>query len=259
MGTGAKIAIGCAVALVVAVVAVVGLGIGGIFWAKGKVEGMAGEQQRIEELQKQANRNAFNRPSDGLIREDRLTTFLEARKRVYDVYKVHEKDLEARAKKEKGDLGDVTTAFTVINQIRLAQAQALADLGMSEDEYRWLVEQVYKTMWAAEMTKATGTKSVTEAVGQVYDKAAEEMAKAKAAAKDAEERAEQTGNEAAEEASEDSKKAVAKGEEELEKAGAEMREKAKELDVPPANIALFRKYEADIKRYAMSGLEWIGL
>ena len=39
---------------------------------------------------------------------------------------------------------------------------------------------------------------------------------------------------------------------------AQARENAKQLDVPPANIALFQKYEADIKKYAMSGLEWIG-
>jgi hypothetical protein len=31
------------------------------------------------------------------------------------------------------------------------------------------------------------------------------------------------------------------------------------MDVPPANIALFQKYEAEIKKYAMAGLEWIGL
>ena len=31
------------------------------------------------------------------------------------------------------------------------------------------------------------------------------------------------------------------------------------MDVPPANIALFKKYEADLEKYAMGGLEWIGL
>jgi hypothetical protein len=30
-------------------------------------------------------------------------------------------------------------------------------------------------------------------------------------------------------------------------------------DVPPGNVTLLHKYEADIKRYAMGGLEWIGL
>ena len=45
----------------------------------------------------------------------------------------------------------------------------------------------------------------------------------------------------------------------LEKQAGEVREAAQELDVPPANIALFKKYEADLKKYAMGGLEWIGL
>jgi hypothetical protein len=72
----------------------------------------------------------------------------------------------------------------LINELRLAQAQGLADVGMSEDEYLFIVEQVYKTMWA-----------------------------------DAD----------------------------------------KSADVPPANLALFRKYENDIKKYAMGGLEWIGV
>jgi len=31
------------------------------------------------------------------------------------------------------------------------------------------------------------------------------------------------------------------------------------LAVPRANVELFRKYEADIKRYAMHGLAFIGL
>jgi hypothetical protein len=31
------------------------------------------------------------------------------------------------------------------------------------------------------------------------------------------------------------------------------------LDVPPANLALFREHETEIKQYAMGGLEWVGL
>ena len=36
-------------------------------------------------------------------------------------------------------------------------------------------------------------------------------------------------------------------------------EAAKAMDVPRANVELFRKYETDIKKYAMTGLEFIGL
>jgi hypothetical protein len=45
----------------------------------------------------------------------------------------------------------------------------------------------------------------------------------------------------------------------MREAAKQQREQAKQLDVPKQNIDLFRKYEADIKKYAMSGLEWIGL
>ena len=45
----------------------------------------------------------------------------------------------------------------------------------------------------------------------------------------------------------------------LEKQAEEVREAASSLDVPAANVALFQKYEADLKKYAMSGLEWMGL
>ena len=31
------------------------------------------------------------------------------------------------------------------------------------------------------------------------------------------------------------------------------------LAVPRANVELFRKYEADIKKYAMNGLAYVGL
>ena len=50
-----------------------------------------------------------------------------------------------------------------------------------------------------------------------------------------------------------------KGIREARKQSSEVRENARAMDVPPANIALFRKYETDIKKYAMGGLEWIGL
>ena len=259
MTTGVKVAIGCAaVAILGMMVVVVGLG-GAAWWAKGKVEQAVGDQDRIEQLHETANKNDFRRPADGLIAEARLQKFLDVRRRVYDVYKKYEKDLEARGQKPQGDLGDVTTAFGMINELRLAQAQAQADLGMSDDEYRYLVEQVYKTMWAAEVAKSTGGKSVSEAAGAMYDQAAQAMAKAAEQARQAEQHARSQGNEAAEDAAEESQEEVEDGAEQLRKQAGEARERAKEMDVPPANIALFQKYELQIKQYAMSGLEWIGL
>jgi hypothetical protein len=90
-------------------------------------------------------------------------------------------------KKKQADFGDLTRGLTVLGEVRMAQAQAqaLADVGMSEDEYRFMIHQVYKSLWDAEGASAS--------------------------------------------------------------------------PAPPANVALFRKYETEIKRYSMGGLEWVGM
>ena len=249
MTTGAKIAIGCGAVLILGII-VVAVGIGGAaYWAKGKVEEVTGNEDRIDELHKKANASGpFEAPADGVIREDRLVKFIDIRKRVYSVYAKHQAALEAMGKKKEGDFSDVTKGFSVINEIRVAQAEALADVGMSEDEYRFMVEQVYKTAWAAEVAKSTGGKSVSDAAADAYTKAAAEMEKARAESKEM--RNADTPNADA---------SVQKGIDDLRKQAEETRESARGLDVPPQNIALFRKYEADIKKYAMAGLEWIGL
>jgi hypothetical protein len=247
--TGGKIAVGCGVALILGII-VFAVAVGGAaYWAKGKVEGLAGEQNRIEELHKKANAAApFEAPADGVIREDRLVKFIDIRKRVFGVYEKHKATLDAMSAKKEGDLGDVTTGFTILNEIRLAQAQALADVGMGEEEYRFMVEQVYKTAWAAEVARNTGGKSVSDAAADAYTKAAEAMEQARAAAKK---------NGAAGPAGTD--ESVQKGIDDLRKQAEETREGARGMDVPPQNVELFKKYEADIKKYAMAGLEWIGL
>lgn len=243
MGTGAKIAIGCVVA--VAVIGVIGavVIVGGAWWAKGKLEGVAAEQKQIEELQRKADANPFTRPQDGRIEEAQLLKFLEVRKAIFAVYQKHQQDLEARKHKQTADLGDMKAVFGIINEIRLTQARALADRGMSSEEYHYLVEQVYKTLWASEMTKATGGKSISEAVSSSTDQAAREM----------ERQAEQG------EMPDQAREAMREAAERMRKGSQEIEEKAHALDVPPENIELFRKYESEIKKYAMTGLEAIGL
>ncbi len=244
MTTGAKIAVGCGVALILGIMVVAAGVFGCAYWLKGKAEEFTGNESRIEELQKKANANAFERPADGVIREDRFVKFLDVRKSVHVLYEKHGPALEALNKKKQGELSDLTSGFAMINELRMAQAQALADAGMSEDEYRFMVEQVYKSAWASEVAKATGGKS------------AEEIEKARQAARAA---SPAPGPDATGEKAEDADESMERSAEEMRKQAEEARENAKELDVPKANIELFRKYEADIKKYAMSGLEWIGL
>ena len=266
MTTGVKIAIGCGVALILGIMVVAVAVFSGAYWLKGKTEEITGNESRIEELHKKANATPFDRPADGVIQEDRLLKFLDVRKRVFGVYEKHRAALDAMGQKKQGDWSDVTKGFSVINEIRVAQAQALADVGVSEDEYRFMVEQVYKTAWAAEVAKASGGKTPAEAASDVYTKAAEAMKDAQAAAAQGRQAAKQaerqTGAAGAKEAADqakDAREGVEGGLEEVGRQGEAARENAHDMDVPPANLALFKKYEAEIKKYAMGGLEWIGL
>ncbi len=258
MTTGAKIAVGCGVALILGIMVVAAAVFGGAYWLKGKTEEFTGNESKIEELQKKANANSFERPADNVIREDRFLKFLDARKRVYAVYEKHRGTLESMSRKKQGDWGDVTTGFSVINELRLASAQALADVGRSEDEYRFMVEQVYKSAWASDVERSTG-KQPSQAVSDAFTKAQEAMRDAQRQAALARERADRADDEAVERDAEDAQEAVEEGQQELGRAGQDAREGMAQMDVPPQNIELFRKYEADIKKYAMGGLEWVGL
>jgi hypothetical protein len=246
LGTGAKIAVGCGIALVVAVVGVVGVVVVGAYWAKSKVESVQAEQKQIEALKEQANQASFTEPADGIVEEPQIVRFIAVRKHVHDVYSKNEAFIESMKddKKKDADFGDVRKAFSLLNELRLAQAKGQADQRMSDSEYAFLVGQVYKSSWAAHVADQTGGKTVTEATDDANRKAIEQMKQA------AERAAEQ---------SPEMKETLEKQVGALEEHADEAHDAAAAADVPPQNVALFRKYEADLKKYAMSGLEWIGL
>ena len=239
MTTGVKIAIGCGVLVIIGIIAVAAAVFGGAYWLKGKTEEFTGNENKIEELQKQANATPFDRPADNVIREDRFVKFLDVRKRVFGTYEKHRASLEAMNQKKEKDFGDVTAGFSVLNEIRLAQAQALADVGMSEDEYLFMVEQVYKTAWASSVVDSTG-KQPSAAMSDAFAKAQEAMRQAQVEAGRAKQQADRADDETTQKAAEEAEEGVDKGIEELGRAGQEARENT-DMDVPPANIALFKK------------------
>lgn len=223
MTTGAKIAIGCGIAVVVAgIAAVVTIG-AGAWWLKGKVEETTGDlAKRTEELeayQRKANANPFTEPADGVVQEARLLKFLEARKQVYAVYEAHRAEFEGMKDKKDASLSDVMKVGGFMLDARLALLKALAEVGMSEDEYQFVVRQVYQSAWTAAAQSESGKRTadaIREAARQAQDQ---------------------------------------------EAAGAlkELGEQAEALEAPQANVDLFRKYEADLKKYAMEGLALAGL
>jgi hypothetical protein len=244
MSTGAKIAVGCAIAAVLAgIVFVVAIG-GAAWWFKGKVEQTAGniveKSNEIEAYEKKANANPFTEPADGVLSEPRFLKFLEARKAVYAVYERHEAELEALKDKKEADFSDITKFAGLVTDIRLAQARALAAAGMSEDEYRFIQTAVYKSMWAAATAKETG-KQPDELIAEASKQLGE-------AVRELERLGDAQGLPASEKEVREAQDAV-----------AELERGTEGLSVPPANLELFRKHEADIKKYAMSGLALFGL
>jgi len=265
MGTGAKIAIGCGCILLLGAVAVVGVVGMGAWWAKDKLSEAAGGLERItakaeeiERFEKKANANAYTAPAGGVIPEARFLKFLETRKRVHGVYGRYEADLKDLQRKSEraGDKlspADLWSAggklAEVLSEIRLAQMKALAELGMSEEEYRAIQVAVYKTAWASEATTESG-KMPAEAVSESVSEAAKGV---EDAVKAGLEEARKQGVPGAEHLSEEDAKRL---QEQITQAGQEA---GQALQVPKANVELFRKYEADIRKYAMHALALVGL
>jgi hypothetical protein len=202
LSTGAKIAIGCGIVLLVGIIGVTVAVVGGVYWAKGKVEAVADDQKKITELQERANANPFTRPADSVVAEDRLLKFLEVRKRVLAVYQKHETAIQSLKNKKDGDLSDLRHGYNVLNELRLALAQAQADEGMSDSEYEFLMEQLYRSRPTHEAARPTVDGSPSPGAGEGH---------------------------------------------------------ASDPDIPAANVELFRKYETEIRKYTMVGLDWMGL
>ena len=165
----------------VAAALVFGVGVGAQ-WLKGKAQTFVGEEQKIEALKERANKVPFTRPADGAVTEDRLLEFLEVRKRVFSVYEKHRADFEALKNKKDADFSDIKAAFGVLGEARLAVAQAMADVGMGEEEYRFMVQAVYQSAWAAAVEKSSG-KPPSEAMGEMMRQAQEAMKKGVEAAR----------------------------------------------------------------------------
>ncbi len=238
MGKVGKVAIGCLIVTFLGLVAVVA-GIGGLaWWGKGKIQEMAGpaleSARRIGELEQRANQNPFTRPTDGVIAEDRLLKFLQARERVFGVYEKNKPFFEATAQKKQADLSVLTKGSDTIGEIRYALAEALVDVGMNTEEYAFIASAIYQSAWAASIADGTGGKSVSEATEGALDEAQKQL--------------EATKNPEA-----------AKAAEALQDLRDTTVELSQAADVPKANLELFRKHETEIRKYAMAGLELVGL
>ena len=197
LSRGAKIAIGCGVGIVLAAGAVATVVLGLAWWGVGKAKQVAEQfetdQKGVEEALAKANANPFSPPADGVVQEDRLLRFVAVRKAIHDnVYLKHKDMIEAQAKKENPDLSALAKLPFIIAELRAAKARALADQGMSENEFNWMLKTVYGNLVMGGIAQEGTVEETSEM-----------------------------------------------------------------LDVPPANLALFKKHRDEILKYTMGGLELI--
>jgi hypothetical protein len=240
MKTWMKVAIGCfAVSLIAVFLFVAGV-VGFTYWAKNKVEEVTGGGPEVEAARKAANANAFTRPEGNVIAEPRLVRFIEVRSSVFSVYEKYRGEIESRVAKVKDekavDFGDISSGLTLMGELQRAETLALARHGMSEDEYAFITAEVYKSMWTDFGESEAGKKAMRNAA-----------------------RAAETAAEAMKGSGTEGLPPSARAE--LAKAGAEIaagsRDATREIEnmkTAPENVILFKKYEADLKKYAMPGL-----
>jgi len=233
-----KVALGCLAVAVIAlflfVAGIIGLG----YWAKKKVQEVTGGGPAVEEARRTANAVPFTRPAGNIVAEPRLVQFIEVRASVFSVYEKYRGEIESRmAKVKEGrslDFGDISTGLTLMGELQKAETMALAKHGMSEDEYAFITEEVYKSMWT-DLGGGEASKKVIKDAAQ--------------AAKEAMKAAEAQGMPP------EAREALAKARTDI---AASTEQAARDLDnagTAPENVALFKKYEADLKKYAMPGLQ----
>lgn len=234
-----KIAIGClAVSILGLFLLVAGL-VGFGYWAKNRVEEFTGGGPEVQEARKKANAVPFHRPAGDVIEEPRFVKYIEVRASVYTVYEKYKGELESRmAKIKQGqslDFGDISTGFTLMGELQRAETLALAKHGMSEDEYAFVNGEVYKSMW----TDLGGGEASKQAIRQATRQAAEAM----------------KGIDPTDLPPE-AREAIARARSEIEKGTREASTHMENVTPNAANVALFKKYEADLKKYAMPALQF---
>jgi len=196
----------------------------------------------------------YREPPDGVIPEARLLAFLEVRRAVHAVYRDYAVDLEALQR--SAEARDVTAsaselvrlggrAVRMFNELRLAQVKALAEAGMSEEEYYAIQTAVYLAAGAWQTSEATGTLPA-EAVAGTTRQVREAMRAGL-------EKARESEVPGSDHLSEEEIRRLEEALSRVEVSGAEA------LAVPPANVELFRKHEDAIRKYAMHGLTLLGL
>ncbi|HET6362765.1 MAG TPA: hypothetical protein VFH11_12020 [Gemmatimonadota bacterium] len=146
MSTGAKVAIGCGILALLAIVGVVVAIVAGGMFASRKIDefsgGLEAQQEASESVQELEREHPFTPPSDGIVGSDRAETFFavtddaweEMREWVDDMRERGE-DIDSRG--GQAGLGDAMAGFQGLGRSRVVLSEALSEHDMPVSEYLW--------------------------------------------------------------------------------------------------------------------------
>jgi hypothetical protein len=147
MSTGAKVAIGCGILAVLAIVGIVVAIVAGGMFASRKLDelggGLEAQQQASETVQELEREHPFTTPQDGVVREDRAETFFAVTDDAWEGMQEWVADMEERSEeidRGGGEAGfrDAMAGLQGLGRSRVALTEALADHEMPVSEYLWI-------------------------------------------------------------------------------------------------------------------------
>ena len=146
MSTGTKIAIGCGVVAILAIVALIVAGVAGGLFLKRKADqftgGVESQTEASETMQELERDHPFTPPADGAIGADRADRFFEVTNDAWQDMEEVAEDLSERGRsiEERGGeagMGDAMAGLQGLGRARVALADALEENGMPASEYLW--------------------------------------------------------------------------------------------------------------------------
>ncbi len=215
-----KVAVGCLALSVIAVFLLVAGLVSFGYWAKNRVEEVTGGGEAVAEARKTANAVPFARPKGNVIAESRLVRFIEVRASVFSVYEKYRGEIESRVAKVKEGKGlDFGDISTGLTLIgELQRAEALALAKHGMSEDEY-------AFITGEVYKSMWTDfDEGSATAGLPPEAREALARAGSG--------------------------IAEGSQDASR-------EIENMGTAPENLALFKKYQDDLKRYAMPGLNMI--
>lgn len=159
MSTGAKIAIGCGILAVLALVAVVIVTLAGGMFLKKKAGDLAGgleaQQKASEKVQALEREHPFTPPADGVVGDERAERFLAVTDDAWKEMRESMDDVAERGRRidERGraGMGDAMAGLQALGRSRIALAEALDEHDMPVSEYLWTGLELVRAYQGREM------------------------------------------------------------------------------------------------------------